>query len=425
VVTVADNGGSSGACATSSTSAAGRPAPGARGLCGDDEWGRTWASVLQHRFASEGRCHDHAVGNLLIVALWELLGDPVGGLDWVGRLLGAHGRVLPMCSVPLDITAEVLGADPSAPLATTTVSGQVEVATASGEVLRVTLEPADPPACAETLAAVRDADWIVLGPGSWFTSVIPHLLVPELRAALQESTARKLVVLNLVPQVGETEGFSPEQHLEVLARHAPLLNVDVVLADRGQVDDEPSLRASAGALGAELVIDAVASTTSTARHDTVLLAGVFERILTSRPRRSAGQGNAGEAGAPSGIECRRGGARRASGDGRTAGSTMRLAASIRQAGNSLMAMTAQVKSELAGITVTKSSCRKAEASTMLRFAGGLHIVGGKIVVEAELDTGAAARRLRKDLVEVYGHQSEVVVVSGGGLKAAPATSYAW
>ena len=82
-----------------------------------------------------------------------------------------------------------------------------------------------------------------------------------------------------------------------------------------------------------------------------------------------------------------------------------------------MAMTAQVKSELAGITVTKSSCRKAEASTMLRFAGGLHIVGGKIVVEAELDTGAAARRLRKDLAEVYGHQSEVVVVSGGGLKS--------
>jgi DNA-binding protein WhiA len=82
-----------------------------------------------------------------------------------------------------------------------------------------------------------------------------------------------------------------------------------------------------------------------------------------------------------------------------------------------MAMTAQVKSELAGISVTKSSCRKAEASTMLRFAGGLHIVGGKIVVEAELDTGAAARRLRKDLLEVYGHQSEVVVVSGGGLKS--------
>ncbi len=65
-------------------------------LCGDDDWGRTWARVLQHRFASGGELANHAVGNLLIVALWELLGEHVEGLDWVGRLLGAHGRVLPM-----------------------------------------------------------------------------------------------------------------------------------------------------------------------------------------------------------------------------------------------------------------------------------------------------------------------------------------
>jgi len=81
-----------------------------------------------------------------------------------------------------------------------------------------------------------------------------------------------------------------------------------------------------------------------------------------------------------------------------------------------MAMTAQVKAELAAIPVTKSCDRKAEVSTMLRFAGGLHIVGGRIVVEAELDTGAAARRLRKDLAEVYGQACEITVVSGGGLK---------
>ena len=81
-----------------------------------------------------------------------------------------------------------------------------------------------------------------------------------------------------------------------------------------------------------------------------------------------------------------------------------------------MAMTAQVKSELASTQVTKSCCRKSEVSSMLRFAGGLHIVSGQIVVEAELDTGAAARRLRKDISEVYGHQSEVVVVSAGGLR---------
>ena len=69
-------------------------------LCGDDDWGRTWAGVLQHRFASDGEMDDHAVGNLLIVTLWELLGDHVDGLDWVGRLLGAQGRVLPMAVDP-------------------------------------------------------------------------------------------------------------------------------------------------------------------------------------------------------------------------------------------------------------------------------------------------------------------------------------
>lgn len=81
-----------------------------------------------------------------------------------------------------------------------------------------------------------------------------------------------------------------------------------------------------------------------------------------------------------------------------------------------MAMTAQVKAELASTPITKTCCRKAEVASMLRFAGGLHLVAGRIVIEAELDTGAAARRLRKDLAEVYGHASDVVVVQGNGLR---------
>jgi DNA-binding protein WhiA len=81
-----------------------------------------------------------------------------------------------------------------------------------------------------------------------------------------------------------------------------------------------------------------------------------------------------------------------------------------------MAMTAAVKDELAHLVVTRPCCRKAEVSSMLRFAGGLHIVGGRIVVEAEVDTGATARRLRKDIAEVYGHASDVTVVAAGGLR---------
>ena len=81
-----------------------------------------------------------------------------------------------------------------------------------------------------------------------------------------------------------------------------------------------------------------------------------------------------------------------------------------------MAMTAQVKAELANTQITKTCCRKAEVAAMLRFAGGLHIVSGRIVVEAELDTGSAARRLRTDIAEVYGHHSDVVMVQGNGIR---------
>ncbi|WP_275266130.1 gluconeogenesis factor YvcK family protein [Nocardioides caldifontis] len=280
VVTVADNGGSSGRLRQEF----GCLPPGdlrqaLAALCGDEDWGRTWASVLQHRFATRGDLDQHALGNLLIVALWELLGDHVDGLDWVARLLGAHGRVLPMAQVPLDIVATVEGADPTLPGRLSEVRGQVEVATTPGAVSEVMLDPPDPPACPEAVKAVGEADWVVLGPGSWFTSVIPHLLIPELRRALESSPARRLVVLNLAPQAGETEGFSPEAHLEVLADHAPDLRLDVVLADRGCVPDEAVLRRTAGQLGARLELADVALGDGSARHDHAKLAAAFSRVL--------------------------------------------------------------------------------------------------------------------------------------------------
>ena len=102
-------------------------------LCGDDEWGQTWAGCCSTGSSPTGEMHGHAVGNLLIVALWELLGDDhVDGLDWVGRLLGARGRVLPMATTPLDITAVVRGSSGRRPDELTTVRGQVEVATTPG-----------------------------------------------------------------------------------------------------------------------------------------------------------------------------------------------------------------------------------------------------------------------------------------------------
>jgi uncharacterized cofD-like protein len=249
-------------------------------LCGDDAWGTTWSKVVQHRFEGPGGLGGHAVGNVLIVALWELLGDTVQGLDWVGRLLGAHGRVLPMASVPLDLVAEVEGADPDRPGEITLVRGQVACASTTGRVRSVSLIPADPPACPQAIAAVATADWVVLGPGSWFTSILPHLLVPELAEALLTTTARRVVALNLVPQAGETDGFSPHAHLEVLAEHAPGLTVDVVLADRRAAGGYAAeLEKAAGLLGGRLVMTDLAMRDGSPHHDPRRLAGAFAKIF--------------------------------------------------------------------------------------------------------------------------------------------------
>lgn len=283
VVTVADDGGSSGRLRRE----LGVLPPGdlrmaLAALCGDDDWGRTWSRVAQHRFRSGGDLHDHAVGNLLIVALWELLGDSVAGLDWVARLLGAHGRVLPMSLTPLDIEAVVeLPADgvEQHEVGLATVRGQVAVATTAGRVVHIGLVPDRPAACPEAVAAVRAADWVVLGPGSWFTSVIPHLLVPELADALRSTEARRAVVLNLAPQPGETAGFAPETHLEVLARHAPGLRVDAVLADRSAVHDTGALDEVAASLGAKVHLANLARDDDPHAHDPDRLAAAFGHLF--------------------------------------------------------------------------------------------------------------------------------------------------
>jgi uncharacterized cofD-like protein len=281
IVTVADDGGSSGRLRREY----GVLPPGdlrmaLAALCGDDTWGTTWSKVVQHRFAGRGELSGHAVGNLLIVALWELLGDEVEALDWVARLLGAHGRVLPMASVPLDLVAEVEGADANFPDAVSAVRGQVACATTTGRVRSMSLVPADPPASPQAVQAVFEADWVVLGPGSWFTSVLPHLLVPELASALVATHARRVVTLNLAPQPGETEGFSPRAHLEVLASHAPDLAIDVVLADRDAVRDSVAeLKEATDSLRARLVLADIAAAERRDRHDRLLLAGALARIF--------------------------------------------------------------------------------------------------------------------------------------------------
>ena len=283
VVGVADDGGSSGRLrAELGVLPPGDLRMALAALCGDDSWGRTWERVIQHRFGGAGELAGHSLGNLLITALWEQTGDPVTGLDWVAALLEANGRVLPCSEVPLTIVAEVLGHDPQHPDAVSVVRGQVEVATTPGDVLHIALDPPEPPACREAVAAVLEADAIVLGPGSWYTSVIPHLVIPELARAIADSPARRVVVLNLNPQVGETSGFAAHTYLDVLYNYLPDLRVDTVIADRQHVEDMAALQRSCADLGAEVFLMDVARTGGAevaGMHDPQRLAVAFDTVL--------------------------------------------------------------------------------------------------------------------------------------------------
>ena len=220
IVTVADNGGSSGRLRREF----GVLPPGdlrmaLAALCDDSEWGLTWRDVLQHRFGGNGPLAGHAVGNLLILALWEIYEDPVSGLELVASLLRAE------------------------------------------------------------IAAIRAADWVVLGPGSWFTSVMPHLLVPEVRDALAVTRAGRLLSLNLEMHTAETAGFSAVQHVETFITHAPDVRLDVVLADPRAIGDTDPLERICQSVGARLHLSDLAQRATPTVHDPLRYAAALQDVL--------------------------------------------------------------------------------------------------------------------------------------------------
>lgn len=271
VVTVADDGGSSGRLR------AVRPLipPGdlRKALIALSRSEAAVTEVFAHRFDGSDELSGHAVGNLVLAGLMETVGDPVEALDVAGRMLDAAGRVLPMATVPLDIEASV-----EVDGRTATVRGQHNIAVSGGVVQHVRLEPVEPKPCPQAVDAIAAADWLVLGPGSWYTSVIPHLLVPGLRDAIETSLARRAVVLNLAGD-GETDGLSLAEHVVALRAYAPQLHADVVLADcEATAEPEPTERA-AQSLGARLELARLAAPADPLRHDWQALARALGTVL--------------------------------------------------------------------------------------------------------------------------------------------------
>lgn len=254
-------------------------------LCDDTDWGRTWRDVMQHRFsAPEGYTDEfpleyHALGNLLITTLWQLLEDPVAGLDWAGALLNARGRVLPMALDPMVIYGTVLREHAGGGIERVRISGQVNLSKEK-QVHDIGLTPKDARPCPEALTAIEESDWVILGPGSWRTSVLPHLLLEAQRDAICRTEAMRCVVMNLSDDE-ETAGFTPAAHLALLKRYAPNLRLDAVIAD----DETPKsvrseLERESESMGARVMWAPVRASAENNVHNPLKLAAAYHELFS-------------------------------------------------------------------------------------------------------------------------------------------------
>jgi uncharacterized cofD-like protein len=222
VVTVADDGGSSGRL----TRELGVPPPGDIRNCLVALADRPeLADLFQHRFGT-GALTGHTVGNLIIAALTEMTGDFAAAVHEAGQVLRAVGSVHPATSTLVALMARVDGGE---------IKGQVAVAQSKSPIQAVYLEPSDPPANAAAVGAIMDADQVVMGPGSLFTSLIATLLVPGIRKALQDTTAKRVFVCNTRMQKGETEGLGAADHLHALLAHAGPFTVDSIVVQAPEI----------------------------------------------------------------------------------------------------------------------------------------------------------------------------------------------
>jgi uncharacterized cofD-like protein len=278
VVTVADNGGSSGRLRAEFNSLPpGDLRTALAALCADDEWGKSWAQIMQYRFTSQGEMDNHAVGNLLLTALWDRDGDPVKGLDRVGQLLKVVGRVLPMALEPLDIEGSFENRD-----GIKLIRGQVQVAAAVGKVKELRLIPETPKATPEALSAIAVADWITIGPGSWLSSVMPHFLLKEQSTQIKTSKAKKVMIFNLPDKhiSDEFSGFSLEAHLQLVLDHIPDLQIDVALIDKSLANTEPRFNDLVAKFGGKVLAFDLADNKETFHHDRDKLISAFAHIFS-------------------------------------------------------------------------------------------------------------------------------------------------
>ncbi len=226
IVSVADDGGSSGRLRRT----LGLPPPGDIRACiaalSHDE--ALLTQLFQYRFSEDEELRGHAFGNLFIAALSSVTGSFEQGVVGAGRLLGIRGQVIPATDSEVELLADKTL---SASSKSVRIEGESNIPAVPGRIKRVQLEPNDPPAYPLAIQAILNADMIVIGPGSLFTSIIPNLLVPDVVKAIRASRAYKIFVCNVATQLGETDHLDCCQHTQAIEAHVGSTLVDLVLAN--------------------------------------------------------------------------------------------------------------------------------------------------------------------------------------------------
>lgn len=283
IVTVADDGGSSGRLRRTM----GILPPGDIRNClaalSNDE--ALLTQLFQYRFADQGGELDgHSFGNLFLTAMTAITGSFEEAIAESGKVLSVHGRVLPSTLRQVQLVADV-----ELPHQGTQVRvvGESKIPTVPGRIRRVWLEPQAPPAFPEAVRAILTADLIVVGPGSLFTSILPNLLVPDLAAALRASRALKIFVCNVATQRGETDGFTCQDHIQVLEDHLGPGLFDLVLVNSARprrlpegvawVEEDPHRPMPYPVHRADVV-----DSTAPWRHDAAKLAQAIMRLFQGR-----------------------------------------------------------------------------------------------------------------------------------------------
>lgn len=248
VVTVADDGGSSGILRSELQ----MPPPGdirnVLNALADVE--PMLSRMLEYRFTAGNGLAGHSLGNLILAAMNDITGDFVSGIKALSRVLAVRGRVLPTANQAIVLKAEMQDG--------TVVEGESKIPLVRGRIKRVFLEPENVEPLPEVLQAIRETDAILVGPGSLYTSILPNLIVPGVADALVETDAIKIFICNVMTQPGETDGYSVSDHLQAIHDHVGHHLFDYVIVNNGEIPPQvESKYAEQGASAVELDLDEV------------------------------------------------------------------------------------------------------------------------------------------------------------------------